>query len=115
MTFDGGLTTYLVIAAIALIAHESWRWLGLWLAADIAVDGDVFAWVQYVANALVAGLVMRLVVFPGGALAAIPIEARLGALAIGIFVFFATGRVLAAGVASASISLLVLNASLAAA
>ncbi|MEO1695139.1 MAG: AzlD domain-containing protein [Pseudomonadota bacterium] len=89
----------------AVIAHESWRWLGLWIGSRVSVDGQVFQWVQYVAMALVAALVMRLVLFPAGALADVDLIARCAALAIGVGTYLATRRNLAMGVAVGSLSL----------
>ena len=60
-----------------------------------------------VANALVAALILRLTLFPAGALAAIPTGIRVCAFAIGIAVFFAAGRRLAPGVLAGALALIV--------
>jgi hypothetical protein len=90
---------YGVIALIAVLAHEPWRWLGLVLGRTVSVEGDIFQWVRAVATALVAGLVLRLILFPAGALAHVDLGIRLAALFGAIGVFFACGRRLVAGVA----------------
>jgi Branched-chain amino acid transport protein (AzlD) len=74
---NDGYGGYLILLVIALTVHEPWRWLGLFLGRNVSIDGEVFRWVRAVATALVAGLVMRLIVFPAGALADIPITVRL--------------------------------------
>ncbi|MEM1306874.1 MAG: AzlD domain-containing protein [Pseudomonadota bacterium] len=94
---------WIILAAV--LAHESWRWLGLWIGSRVSVDGQVFQWVQYVAMALVAALVMRLVLFPAGALADVDLMARCAALAIGVGTYLVTRRNLAMGVAVGSLSL----------
>lgn len=94
------------ILLIALLAHEPWRWLGLVLGRNVQVDSQVFLWVRAVATSLVAGLVMRLVLFPAGALANVSLTIRLAAFAGAIGIFFAAGRSLGAGVAGGAALLL---------
>jgi Branched-chain amino acid transport protein (AzlD) len=97
---NDGFGGYLVLLGLALCAHEPWRWMGFALGRNISTDGELFLWVRAVATALVAGLVMKLAVFPAGALAAVPLWVRMVALCVGISVFLATRRNLALGVAS---------------
>ena len=101
-----GWETAALIVIVAVAAHEPWRWLGLRLGRGIDVEGEVFQWVRAVATALVAGLVMRLVIFPAGALGGVPMAIRLAALAGGIAVFYLARRSLSAGV-GAGLALLV--------
>lgn len=103
---DGGWATAALIVAIALLAHEPWRWIGLYVGRDLDIDGALFHWVRAVATAMVAGLVMRLLVFPAGALAGVPMALRLFAFAAGIAVFYAAGRSLAVGVAGGLMALI---------
>lgn len=100
-----GWGTAALIVAIAVVAHEPWRWLGLYVGRDLDIDGALFRWVRAVATAMVAGLVMRLLLFPAGALAGVPMALRLAAFAVGIAVFYATRRNLAAGVAGGAMML----------
>ena len=93
-----GFMGILLLLAIILVVHESWRWAGLALARDLKTESALFRWVQLVATALVAGLVARLVLFPAGALEAVGMPIRLAGVAIGITVFLATGRNLLLGV-----------------
>lgn len=101
----------LVILAIAFFAHEPWRWLGLYLGRNIDVRSEFFQWVRAVATALVAGLVLRLVLFPAGALADVGLWARVSAFAGGIAIYYLAGRRLAVGVL-ASAALLILAATI---
>ncbi len=98
---------YAVIAIIAVFAHEPWRWLGLVFGRALSVDGEIFQWVRAVATALVAGLVVRLILFPAGTLSDVALGLRLGALAGSILIFFAFGRNLGAGVAGGAVLLIV--------
>lgn len=102
---DDGYGGYLILLAIAVFAHEPWRWLGLVLARNLKVDSEIFIWVRAVATALVAALVMRLVLFPAGILADVPIYARLGALAGAIAVFLLSGRNLGFGIVTGAVLL----------
>ncbi len=106
---DDGFGGYLALLAIAVFAHEPWRWLGLAVGRDIDVGSEVFLWVRAVATALVSGLVMKLVVFPAGALASVPGWMRGAALLAGVTVFLALRRHLGAGVAAGALGLMLLN------
>jgi branched-subunit amino acid transport protein len=99
------LSGYLVLFLVAVLAHEPWRWLGFALGRNIDADGELFRWVRAVSSALVASLVMRLVLFPAGALAAVDMPIRIGAFLVGIAVFFACRRNLAIGIAAGAGSL----------
>jgi hypothetical protein len=100
-----GWSAALFVLLVSLVAHEPWRWAGLYLGRSIDVSSQLFQWVRCVATALVSGLIMRLILFPAGALAGVPLALRLAAFAIGIAVFFVARRNLAVGVAAGSLVL----------
>jgi branched-subunit amino acid transport protein len=100
VALQDGFGGYVVLLALAIFAHEPWRWLGLVLGRRIDAASELFLWVRAVATALVAGLVVKLIVFPAGALAAVPTWMRALALAVAITAFLLTRRSLALGVAS---------------
>ena len=104
-TLNDGYGGYLVLLALALFAHEPWRWLGFVLGRHVQADSEMFLWVRAVATALVSGLVMKLLVFPAGTLAAVPAWVRVVALACGIALFLASRRNLAIGVGGGSLLL----------
>ncbi len=109
---DGLLATpqgTLILLLVALLAHEPFRWAGLYLGRGLDPNSEIFVWVRSVATALVAGLVTRLVLFPVGALEAIPLAIRVTAFAAGIAIFLATGRHLGAGVFGSAAILLALQ------
>lgn len=99
-SLQSGLTTTAILFAISLLAHEPWRWAGLFLGRNLDMDSEVFGWVRAVSTALVAALVMRLVLFPAGALEGVPLSVRVGAMAAGLAVFMLGRRNMAAGVAA---------------
>ena len=100
-----GIWAYLFLIGVAVVFHEPWRWLGIVLGRDLDIDGPVFAWVRAVATALVAALIMRLTLFPAGALGAMPVGIRVGAFLTGLAVFFLTGRTMAWGVLAGAATL----------
>jgi Branched-chain amino acid transport protein (AzlD) len=102
---DDGFGGYLALALVGFLVHEPWRWLGLALGRNVTVDSGLFLWVRAVATALVAGLVMRLILFPAGALAGVPLSIRIAAIAIGATAYWLTGRNLGAGVAAGAASI----------
>jgi hypothetical protein len=64
---DDGFGGYLVLFAAGFLATEIWRWLGLLVGSRLDIAGEVFQWVRAVATALVAGMVVRMLLFPAGA------------------------------------------------
>lgn len=80
----------------ALIAASAatyvWRGAGAALAQRIGVGGAAFEWFSCVAYAMLAALVARLILLPGGMLSETPLVDRVGATAFGLFLFFAFRR-----------------------
>ncbi|MEL7050145.1 MAG: AzlD domain-containing protein [Pseudomonadota bacterium] len=103
MTAPVGL---LAILAIALLVHEPWRWLGLYIGNTLPAGSVAFDIVRAMATALVAGLVMRLVLFPAGALADVELAVRVDAFGIGIVLFFIFRHQLGVGVFGAGAALI---------
>ena len=101
-----GLWGYLFLLGVALVFHEPWRWLGIVLGRDLDVDSSLFVWVRAVATALVAALIMRLTLFPAGALGALPVGIRVGAFLVGLTVFLFSGHKMAWGVIAGSATLI---------
>lgn len=95
---------FLIITAAALASYAS-RALGTVLSGRIRADSPVIEWITAVTYALMAGLVVRMIVLPVGALAGTPDWARLGAAGIGLAVFFAARKSVAFGVLAGSLAL----------
>lgn len=96
---------YLIVLMFALVAHESWRWLGAFLGAQVRETDDIFVWVRHVSTALVSALAMRIILFPSGALSTVDISYRIAALAISTATFLLFRRNLAVGIVAGSVSL----------
>lgn len=83
-----GWWAYFVMIAIAVLAHEPWRWAGYALGRRLDPDDEIFKWVKLVSTSLVAALATRLLLFPAGALAGIPMWLRIGSFALALVVFY---------------------------
>lgn len=88
----GGLWPYLVVIAIGFLPTEVWRVLAVFAGRNLSEDSEVIIWVRMVATALVAGVVAKLLLFPSGALAVVPLWGRTGALAAGLAAYFVLRR-----------------------
>jgi hypothetical protein len=100
------LWPYLVLIVIGFLPSEIWRVLGVVLARGMRDDSEVLVWVRAVATTLLAGVVVKLLAGPTGALAIVPIWGRFGALAIGLGAFFLLRRSVMAGVVAGEITLI---------
>ncbi len=92
----------LIILLVALFMHEPFRWLGLYLGRKVSAGSAIFSWVKAVSNAIVAALVMRLLLFPAGELAALPLALRGAAFLSGVGLYYAAGRQIGIGVVGAA-------------
>jgi len=92
MSLDLPLGGYLALVLVGFLPSEVWRWLGVLLGRSLDEDSEVVLWVRAVATALVAGVIARIVLFPPGGLAGVPLEIRLGAIGCGLVGFFLTKR-----------------------
>ena len=86
-----GITGYVMMIVFAALVHEPWRWAGYALGRNLNPEDEFFKWVKAVSTSLVAALAARLVLFPAGALASIPLWLRVVAFAVGLAVFYRTG------------------------
>jgi branched-subunit amino acid transport protein len=81
-----------VAAAVAAAATYFWRGFGVAIGGRVDPKGRLFEWFACVAYAVLAALVVRLIVFPGGELTSVPLVARLAAAALALAVYFLTRR-----------------------
>lgn len=86
------LEPYVALVLLGFLPSEIWRWLGIMLGRGLDEDSEIILWVRGVATALVAGVVARIVLFPPGALARVPLEVRLTAIACGFLAFYFARR-----------------------
>ena len=101
-----GATEYLWLVVLGCgAATFVWRGLGVLVVRRIDPDGAFFKWVACVSYAMVAGLIFRMLVMPQSDLAAVPLAARLGAIAIAFASYLLFGKRLVAGVLAGGTSL----------
>ncbi|GLK71787.1 AzlD domain-containing protein [Ancylobacter dichloromethanicus] len=105
--FTTELGAMLVVIFVGFLPNEVWRVLGVLFGRRIDEDSVWMQWVQAVATALLAAVVARLLLVPSGALVALPLWLRVGAVASGIGGFLAVRRSVLAGVLTAEAVLVV--------
>ena len=107
MSGIGELSPYLVLILVGFMPNEIWRALGLVLARGLNEDSDIVLWSRAVATAILAGVIAKLILFPSGSLADIPLAVRFGAAIIGFAVFLTVKRSMFAGVVAGEAALLI--------
>jgi hypothetical protein len=98
MSGTSGLQAYVLLVLIGFLPNEIWRALGLVAVRGVNEDSEIFLWARAVATAVLAGVIAKIVLFPPGALAAVPLAIRLGAIACGLGAFYVVRRSVFAGV-----------------
>jgi Branched-chain amino acid transport protein (AzlD) len=99
------LWPYLALVLAGFLPNEVWRWLGFVLARGLDEESEIVVWVRAVATAILAGVIAQLIVSGSGALAAIPLAARLAAIVAGFAGFLLIRRSIFAGVAIGEVAL----------
>ena len=85
------------LLGIAIVCTYSWRWLGVLVAGRMDDESPVFEWVTCVAYAIATGLMMKIILLPGGALTETHLIDRLAGLVVCMGVFYSLGKNLLAG------------------
>jgi hypothetical protein len=106
---SGGFWPYIVIILFGFLPTEFWRVAGVLAGRSIDENSEVFVFVRMVAAGLVAAVVAKLVMSPTGALAVVPLAARLGAVGVGILAVLLTRRSILAGLLAGETTLLLLG------
>lgn len=78
--------------ALTALACLGLRLAGVWLAGGLSTEHPAIAWATAVAQATLAAFVALAIVAPAGALAELPLLARLAGLAVGVIVCLAFRR-----------------------
>ncbi|MGE4218655.1 MAG: AzlD domain-containing protein [Alphaproteobacteria bacterium] len=89
-----------LLVGLGFLATYALRIGGVLIAGRIRPDGAAIGWINAVAVAIAAGLGVRVIVSPGGALAETPTLFRLVSLAIAFVIFFGFGRNVLLGMAA---------------
>ncbi len=107
MNLVGELWPYVLLILAGVLPNEMWRMLGVWASHGIDEGSELITWVRAVATAILTGVVAKIVVFAPGALAGVPLAARLLAAAAGMAAFFVMRGSVLAGVVVGTLGILV--------
>jgi branched-subunit amino acid transport protein len=91
----------------AILPTEVWRWAGLVVGRRVDPNSAALDWVRAVATAIIAAFVARVVFFPPGGLAEVPLWLRLAAMAGGGAVYAASRGFVFLGVGAAVLVLMI--------
>ena len=97
-SFDTWWWPYVFILLAGWVATDFWRFLGVYIGGRIAEDSSAMVLVRTIATALVAAVIANLIVFPGGALADLPLWLRIGAAVAGFLAFLAARQSMLVGI-----------------
>ena len=100
------LHAYVLLVLVGFLPNEVWRVLGLVLGRGIDEESELFTWARAVATAVLAGVIAKLIIFPPGALADVPLVVRLAAIVCGFVAFLLVRRSIFAGVAAGEAALM---------
>jgi len=89
-----------LIVVCCVLATFVWRLVGSIFAKKINTGSALFQWITCVSYAMVAALIARIFVFPGGELADTSMVARFLSLAVGALFYFSVGRSLLLAIAA---------------
>ena len=109
MTFDAIDSWWWQYAYILIggcLATDIWRFLGVYLGGRITEESDAIVFVRCLATALVAAVIGNLIVFPSGALAAVPLVVRVGAALTGFVAYLIARKSVLIGILAAEVVLL---------
>jgi hypothetical protein len=94
-----GIWGYLVLLLVGFLPADIWRLLGVLAARGIDEESEILVWVRAVATAVLAGVIAKILFFPPGSLAAMPLSVRLAAITCGFLAFLLIRRSVFAGLA----------------
>ena len=87
-----GLWGYLVLVLVGFLPADIWRLLGVIVGRGIDEESELLVWVRAVATAVLAGVIAKIIFFPPGALATMPLSVRLTAIGCGFLAFLLIRR-----------------------
>ncbi|HEX2653385.1 MAG TPA: AzlD domain-containing protein [Xanthobacteraceae bacterium] len=98
---------YAVLVLVGFLPNEIWRMLGIIVARGLDEDAEIIIWVRAIATAVLAGVIAKIVFFPPGVLASVPLPIRLAAFGIGFVSYLVIKRSVLAGVVAGEIALMI--------
>lgn len=112
LTFDAfafAWWPFLFILLAGFLPTDIWRWIGVNFAGHLRDDSEWILLARAVANALVAGVIARLILFPNGALADVSLWIRLVSVGVAVCLYFGIKRNLLLAVGSGGCLLVLLD------
>jgi hypothetical protein len=100
------LAAYTLLVLVGFLPNEIWRVLGVVAVRGVDEESEVFLWARAVATAVLAAVIAKIVLFPPGLLAGVPLAVRLGAIACGLAAFFLVRRSVFTGVLAGEAALM---------
>lgn len=104
--WSGGLWPYLALVLFAFIPSEFWRVISIYIVRGVDPRSEILEWVRAVSTALLAAVVANIIAGPSGALAQVPLVARVGAMCLALAVFFLLRRSVFGGVFSGTATII---------
>jgi branched-subunit amino acid transport protein AzlD len=87
-----GLWGYIVLVLVGFLPADIWRLLGVIVGRGLDEESELLVWVRSVATAVLAGVIAKILFFPPGSLAAMPLYIRLTAIGCGFLAFLLVRR-----------------------
>ena len=87
-----GTTDVWIAVLVGALGTFIWRVIGVGVAKRVSPDSALFMWIGCVAYAMVAGLMARVLIMPGGDMAPEPMAWRAAAFGIGVAVWYWRGK-----------------------
>jgi Branched-chain amino acid transport protein (AzlD) len=97
MTGYEGLWGYIVLVLVGFLPADVWRLLGVIVGRGLDVESELLVWVRAVATAVLAGVIAKILFFPPGSLATMPLSVRVTAIVCGFLAFLLVRRSVFAG------------------
>ena len=99
------LHAYVLLLLVGFLPNEVWRMLGLVAVRGVDEESELFLWARAVATAVLAAVIAKILLFPPGSLAAVPMIVRVGAIVAGFAAFLLVRRSVFAGVTAGEVVL----------
>ncbi len=94
-----GLWGYVVLVLVGFLPADVWRLLGVIVGSGLDEESELLVWVRAVATAVLAGVIAKILFFPPGSLATMPLSVRVTAIVCGFLAFLLVRRSVFAGLA----------------
>jgi Branched-chain amino acid transport protein (AzlD) len=105
----GAFWPYLVVIVVGFFPTEVWRSLGVIIGKGLNENSEIFHWVRMIAAALVTAVIAKLLLSANGALATLPLWARLISVVIGLVAMMLAKRSILIGLFAGEVAIIVIG------